>query len=627
MDISELESYNLKDAVRFHNRLNPKLWRLDEHLLPEVRDALLQIASDFQEFLGVSNLEVADITLSGSNAAYAYTTHSDIDLHLVVNIPESADEVYRELFNAKKYQYNESHNIKVRGYDVELYVQPADEPHISQGIYSVKNNKWIDVPKRKRARIDDASVIHKTEDIAQRIEQAVSRGRLEQINSLIDKIKDMRQSGLEHRGEFSTENLVFKILRNNGLIKRLYDARTKAQDIELSLKEREKAVPKEPVVYGFKSITQEAPLSSPDGVSPSTCMFTDDAPVKTNVDIVKEFFAYCVTLLKIANKPALKLHRDPEWSRRNKSFGSYDPDIHGIHLSLSDRHIMDILRTLAHELVHAKQHEATDVPSDAGTTGSSFENEANAKAGILMRQFADMHPEFFSGDAIAEARTQKYSLDQFDSWAQQYAGMYSVPIEVVRHVMQTETGWMKNADRQARARSPAGAIGVMQLMPNTAKSLGVKNIKDPQQNIEAGVRYLSQLLSRYKDPAIAMAAYNWGPTNVDRWRQAGANMAALPKETQNYVAAYMPKKQPVATGHDVERPGFGTTVRRAGEFIQSIVGIKPAKAGEVGGNNQHTVQAGDTLSKIAQANQIDLATLQAANPQIKNPNLIQNSGY
>jgi hypothetical protein len=60
-------------------------------------------------------------------------------------MPE-ADEVYRELFDAKKFQYNEQHNIKIGGYDVELYVQDANKPHHSQGIYSVANNEWTDVP-------------------------------------------------------------------------------------------------------------------------------------------------------------------------------------------------------------------------------------------------------------------------------------------------------------------------------------------------------------------------------------------------------------------------------------------------------------------------------------------------
>ena len=91
MNIDQLESYNLGDAVKFNTKLNPKLWAADEHLLPEVRNKLLEIADEFREFLGVSDIQLKDITISGSNAAYTYTPHSDIDLHLVVDLPE-ADE-------------------------------------------------------------------------------------------------------------------------------------------------------------------------------------------------------------------------------------------------------------------------------------------------------------------------------------------------------------------------------------------------------------------------------------------------------------------------------------------------------------------------------------------------------
>ena len=103
MNINELDNYDLKDAIRFHSRLNPGLWNNREHIKPEVREALLKIADDFREFLGVPDLQVKDITVSGSNASYSYTPHSDIDLHLVVEIPELYDPVYRELFNAKSF--------------------------------------------------------------------------------------------------------------------------------------------------------------------------------------------------------------------------------------------------------------------------------------------------------------------------------------------------------------------------------------------------------------------------------------------------------------------------------------------------------------------------------------------
>jgi hypothetical protein len=162
MNFHELDNFNLSDTVKYHNRLNPRLWGSDEHLLPDVREKLLAIAEDFREFLGVDDLRVQDITLSGSNAAYNYTDRSDIDLHLVVDMPD--DAVYQELFNAKKYQYNHEHNLTIGGADVELYVQPADQPHVSQGIYSVKDSKWLQVPRRKRTHIDDSCVRDKAAD-------------------------------------------------------------------------------------------------------------------------------------------------------------------------------------------------------------------------------------------------------------------------------------------------------------------------------------------------------------------------------------------------------------------------------------------------------------------------------
>jgi len=94
MNILELDSYRLGDAVKFNDKLNPKLWGSNEHLHPQIREQLLHIAEDFAEFLGVSNFEIKDITISGSNAAYTYTDNSDIDLHLVVDLPKAdASEV------------------------------------------------------------------------------------------------------------------------------------------------------------------------------------------------------------------------------------------------------------------------------------------------------------------------------------------------------------------------------------------------------------------------------------------------------------------------------------------------------------------------------------------------------
>ena len=228
MNIQELDAYNLDDAVKFNDHLNPKLWDSTEHLRPEVKAQLLLIAEDFREFLGVTDLDLKDITVSGSNAAYTYTPNSDIDLHLVVNMP--ADEVYRELSDAKKFQYNEQHNITIGGYDVELYVQDADQPHVSQGIYSILKDDWVRVPRRVKSVVDDTSTRNKFESVGHQIEKAIASGSLQQMTRMAEKIKRMRQTGLEQHGEFGPENLAFKMLRSQGKIKELYDARNRAKD-------------------------------------------------------------------------------------------------------------------------------------------------------------------------------------------------------------------------------------------------------------------------------------------------------------------------------------------------------------------------------------------------------------
>jgi hypothetical protein len=383
MNITELDSYNLDDAVKFNDHLNPRLWDQTEHLRPEVRAQLLRIAEDFREFLGVTDLDLQDITISGSNAAYTYTPNSDIDLHLVVKMP--ADEVYRELFDAKKFQYNEQHNITIGGYDVELYVQDADARHISQGIYSVLNNAWLQVPRRRRAEVDDTSTRNKYEKVGLQIERAVKSGNLKRMDSLAKKIKRMRQTGLENHGEFGPENLAFKMLRNQGKIKELYDARNSAKDRELSLKEK---VAKPTITYGFKTpvVVEADPVS------------LEEDPAPSDEDILRDFIQFCVAELKIEQTPTIKLRKDPAWSVHNKTFGRYINDQHLLEVAWGQRHIMDVLRTVAHELTHKHQHErdGSRMGPDAGETGSPYENEANARAGILMRDYARLHPEYFA---------------------------------------------------------------------------------------------------------------------------------------------------------------------------------------------------------------------------------------
>ena len=233
MNINELDSFKLSDAVKFHNRLNPKIWGRDEHLLPEVREKLMAIADNFREFLGVGDLDVRDITISGSNAAYSYTPYSDIDLHLVVEFPAD-NEVYQELFNAKKYQYNDEHNLAISGVPVELYVEDVDNPPVSSS-YSVIKGEWINRPDPTAVKYDKPEVERVFAIWERAINGAIATDNLEICRNIKDMLKMYRKEGLAQRGEFGVPNLVFKALRNDGQIGKLMDAISKLHDRQMSV--------------------------------------------------------------------------------------------------------------------------------------------------------------------------------------------------------------------------------------------------------------------------------------------------------------------------------------------------------------------------------------------------------
>jgi GNAT superfamily N-acetyltransferase len=234
MNLKELNSFKLSDAVTFHDKLNPKLWN-GTKLRPEVRDQLLVIAQDFLQELGVHDLDVKDITISGSNAAYSYTKYSDLDLHILVDMGNlSVDEVYRELFTAKKTIYNDTHDITIHKIPVELYVQDSRQPVVSLGEYSVMNDDWIRIPTKRRSDFDQTATKSKYEKLLSLIEIALQSKKYSKVKHIIDTIKRYRQAGLDKGGEFGPENLAYKMLRSQGYITKLYELRDKLHSEKLS---------------------------------------------------------------------------------------------------------------------------------------------------------------------------------------------------------------------------------------------------------------------------------------------------------------------------------------------------------------------------------------------------------
>lgn len=244
----ELVEYTKEDekivkSFKSKNTLSPSIFE-NSKMKKEIRNRLLEISDDFINSFGVEFF-IHDIVLTGSLANFNWSEYSDIDLHILIDMSELGENtslttiIMKEFFDAKKDVWNKNHEIKIKGFDVEVYVQDLNEPHISSGVYSILHDKWEIEPKKETPNIDDRKILEKGEEFAKKIDSLVSFGpkpeNLPKIKELRKRIKKFRQSGLESGGEFSYENLTFKLLRRNGYINKLLKLETEIKDTKLSI--------------------------------------------------------------------------------------------------------------------------------------------------------------------------------------------------------------------------------------------------------------------------------------------------------------------------------------------------------------------------------------------------------
>jgi hypothetical protein len=225
-----------KGNIAYHEELNPAVWKGRE-LRVDVRYKLLEIAKRFIEYLEVPNFKLEDVILRGSLVNYNYTQYSDFDLHIVTDFSTLDCDITEAFYLAKKKIWNDEHDITIRGHEVELYVEDKAAKNVSEGTYSVLDAKWLRTPKYQQPDIDDRAVSAKARDLMTQINRAVKQGSVEDITRLQDKIRLMRQAGLDAGGEFSTENLAYKIIRNKKFLDKLYKTKNSKVDQELSLDE------------------------------------------------------------------------------------------------------------------------------------------------------------------------------------------------------------------------------------------------------------------------------------------------------------------------------------------------------------------------------------------------------
>jgi hypothetical protein len=128
-------------------------------------------------------------------------------------------------------------------------------------------------------------------------------------------------------------------------------------------------------------------------------ILTEGLKKKDTFSILHDFIRFAAEDLKLKSLPKFDFKFDNKRSVEHKSFGGYGGE--HINITVVNRHIMDVCRTLAHELVHYSQDLNRELEGDnPGATGSPQENEANARAAVIMRNWGKIHPELFTKEAI-----------------------------------------------------------------------------------------------------------------------------------------------------------------------------------------------------------------------------------
>jgi len=218
-----------------------------DKMMPEIRERLMEIAQDFIDGIEFK-MDVEDITLTGSLANYNFSKYSDFDLHILVDYAaiDGDKELVKRFFQDLKAVWNIRHNIFLKGFEVEIYVQDTNESHMSSGVYSVQNDEWVIKPEREevaRFPIDQPNIEKKADDIIFQIDRAeklFADGELDDALDAIDrlkqKVRNLRKTGLSKEdGVYSVENLAFKTLRRSMELERLSTLKNKAYDRQMSI--------------------------------------------------------------------------------------------------------------------------------------------------------------------------------------------------------------------------------------------------------------------------------------------------------------------------------------------------------------------------------------------------------
>mgnify|MGYP003630063142 FL=1 len=376
-----INSFNIQDT------LVTDVWE-NNKLKPEIREKLLTIAQDFFDSLELPEGTVLkDIKLTGSLANYNWSKFSDVDLHLVLDYSQIADneEFARDYFLAKKSIWNQTHDIDMFGYPVEVYVEDENDDHTASGLYSILNDKWINEPVLNKIVIDKEDIKSKAEGYLTQlpqIEALFNNGEyqkvIDSVDSIKEKLRNMRSSGLLKGGEYSVENLAFKVLRRTDFVEQLNNLKTKSYDSMMSVNEN----------------------------------LNENATYSNNIDYkkqIKDLTKHMVSKgMNIKPLPKVRfIHNDQENAQDFLGKTAYyDPNNQTITLYTEGRHPKDIVRSFAHEMIHHIQF-LEDRLDGVNTTNTmeddnlnNIEREAYTDGNMTFRNWTDTINEAIIDDKI-----------------------------------------------------------------------------------------------------------------------------------------------------------------------------------------------------------------------------------
>lgn len=415
-----LSELNLNTKVlKIKNNLHPEIWASDDKLKPEIREKLLEVVEKYKKFAGIENINIKDVVLTGSLANYNFSDLSDLDIHIVIDYNDLSNnkDFVMDYFLSKKDGWANEYHIKIKNFPMEIFVEDSENVNQDAARYSLISDEWVNRPNKDEISFDADIVKRKAKDLIRQIKDVIYyygdlEVKLSRIDKLKEKIRNFRKSGLTSGGEFSNENLAFKVVRNTGFIDKLNDEKVKTVEKMLSLNENESFINEDLI----NSVNEDYPSSFDMDYFKSLKTFKDR--VKYCSDNLQKIGSGSSRIVyKIDDEKVIKLAKNQKGIAQNEVEIQYSDyyDLDNILARVIDYHP----DSLWNEMELAKKVTKSNFKQIAGL---DFDEYATA----LKKHYLDMKGSRFSISVDKEFMELMWEND-FSSTILGFISNYDVP--------------------------------------------------------------------------------------------------------------------------------------------------------------------------------------------------------